>query len=428
MIKVTSLALAEIRDTQERKVEKVCLPPELVSVLTQVRRTYEIQEDLIPSFLDRGQITAGMAAALTPDQAEIYVDTVNRIYGSRHTVDELVPVRLDGVLYYFVLFAGHRRHLTILHINEGIERGIYAPTDRYSQEYRVDLHFAMSATDAIELQFHENRHSAPPLHEEASAAWRFYRFKRLLDPSLKSSEFAKSIGRTSEWLRNALRFCSLPESVQAYVTGEHSLKAHMKKPEIPYGILVSIARLVEKYQEITKEELHEPAMHIWLQEALVSRLNVSSFSRKVSDYLDHKRAEAQGQCSLFGNIQNDEERLRHTRLVVGREMVRSLWAFTHYFGTVEGLRQNGVLGSESYLGPFDGEERKLYSPGSPIRLCAQALDMAGVLVPHLAQIARSERTGHFLKLMKGHPQLEQIVAGLNCLTALEDHARPAIVQ
>lgn len=419
MTKVTSLALADIRDTTERKVEKVCLPPGLISVLTQVRKTYDIQEDLIPSFLARGQITAGMAAALTPDQAEIYVETVNGIYGSRHTVSELVPVCLDGSTYYLVLFAGHRRHLTILHINEGIERGTFLPTERYSQEYRVDLHFDISATEAIELQFHENRHSAPPLHEEASAAWRFYRFKLREKPDLTPGLFAKSIGRTPEWVRNALRFCSLPESIQAYVTGEHSLKTYMKKPALPYGILVSLARLAEGYQTVSGEELAEQAMHFWLHEALTSRMNVASFGKKVSGYLEQLRQQAEGQSSLFGDVLNAEERERRTRQVVAEEMVRFMLATFSYFKIVEGLRKNGDLGRESYLGPYSAEDCKRFSPKSPIRMCVQALEMVQGLAPHLAELSRLEKTGHFRRLRDGHPEMAAVVRGFEELALLE---------
>lgn len=418
---VKSYALADIRDTTERKVESIRLPPEDISTLTQVRKTYAIQEDLIPSFLARGQITPGMAAALLPDQAQIYVDTVNAIYGSTHVVDELVPLRLDGTVYYVVLFAGHRRHLTILHINEGIEHGtIVPPGERYSRDYRVDLYFDISAEEAIELQFHENRHSAPPLHEEAGAAWRFYRYKRRENPELTVGQFARSIGRTGEWVRNALRFCSLPESVQGYVVGEHDLKTWMKKPQIPYGILVNIARLAEGYRDITGEDLPETAMHVWLREALVSRLNVSAFARKVSGYLEQMRAEASGQSTLFGDVMSDDDRTRHTRMVVAQELVRSMWAVFSYFRTVEGLWQNGVLGRESYLGPFSEEDRKRFSPKSPIRMCAEALGAAKLVMPHLAELARLERTGHYRRLLRGHPEMALAARGFEHYSQLED--------
>lgn len=413
-------ALADIRDTTERKVESIRLPPEDISTLTQVRKTYAIQEDLIPSFLARGQITPGMAAALQPDQAQIYVDTVNTIYGSSHTRDELVPIELDGTRYYVVLFAGHRRHLTILHINEGIRAGTIIPGERYSHDYRVDLYFDISAEEAIELQFHENRHSAPPLHEEASAAWRFYRFKRRENPELTPGQFAKSIGRTTEWVRNALRFCALPASIQGYVTGEHSLKTMMKKPEIPYGILVSLARLAEGYRDLVGEALSEDTMHIWLREALVSRMNVAAFGRKVSSHLEQMRSELEGQSSLFGETLSDEERVRYVRHVVAQEMVRSMWAVFSYFRIVEGLRQNGALGRESYLGPFGESDRARFSPKSPIRMCAEAFDAARLVAPHLAELARLERTGYHRKLLKGHPLATAVAEGFAQLAQLED--------
>lgn len=412
---VPSFTLAEIADISARRIERVQLAPELFSVLTQVRKTYQIAEDLIPSFLAKGQMTPGMAAALTPAQAKLYVAEINDIYGSHHTMDDLSPVRLDRKLYYLVIFAGHRRHLTKLHLNEGIKLGLYIPTEEYDSRYRADLFFDISALEAIELQFHENRHTTPPLHEEAEAAWRFYRYQRRSDPDLKVSEFSRSIGRASEWVRNALRFCALPESIQSYVTGDNAFGA-----KLPYGILVDLARLAEGYKEITEETLDERAMHFWLQEAIGSQLNAAAFAKKVRAYLADKREQVAGQFSLFNEAPSQDDRERHLRKVVAQDIVRSLWTILEYFRTVERLRSAGVLGHESYLGPyFSPEAQELFSPGSPIRLCSETLDVVSLLVPHLADLARLERTGHYRKLLRGHPLLEEVSTAFRQLAALE---------
>jgi hypothetical protein len=364
-----------------------------------------------------------MAAALRLDQAKIYVETVNAIFGSHHTVSELVPICLDGKRYYIVLFAGHRRHLTILHINAGIESGTLFPTERYAGDYRLDLYFNIKAEEAIELQFHENRHAAPPLHEEASAAWRLYRFKRIDTPELTVGQFAKTIGRTTEWVRNALRFCALPDAIQAYVTGEHSLKSMMKKPELPYGILVHLARFAEKYQEITHEELTSEIMHLWLREALVSRLNVSSFGKKVSGYLEQLDAESKGQVTLFGADVGTEEPARRLRRIVAQEYARGMWVILNYLKTVQGIHNEGLLGHESYLGPFNAAEQQLFSPGSPIRISTEVLSLFGLLLPDLTRLAQLERTGHFRRLQRGHPLVEELSENFILLDHAEADAR-----
>jgi hypothetical protein len=394
------------------------LPTNWFSTLTQVRRTYDIAEDLIPSILEEGQITRGLVAALTPAEGLVYVQKINGIYGSFHTLDDLTLVHIDGEPLYLPLFAGHRRYLTIEHVNEGLEKGTYflSQTSQFTGLYRATLHFGISAEKAIELQFHENRHSAPPPHEEAEAAWRFYRFLQLNNDSLTPSVFARSIGRTTEWVRNALRFCALPSAIQAYVTGDNPIKQ-----KLPFGILVHLARLAEKYLEITSEVMEEPAMHFWVQEALASRLKVQAFGNKVTAYLENKRLDAAGQHSLFSLAPSPVEQERHLRRVVGQDMVRGVWGLLHYLKTVERLRQAHVLGHESYLGPnLTVEAHDLYSPKSPIRVMSEVLEVVKELVPHLAELSRQEGTGHARRLLAGHPLLDQVAVAFQFFAAAEE--------
>ena len=133
-------------------------------------------------------------------------------------------------------------------MNEQVRLGRYETPDsaRFNGKYRATLYFDITAEEAIELQFNENRYSAPPLHEEAEAAWRLYRYKQKKDPKLTISAFAKSIGRRPEWVSSALRFCRLPGTIQSYVVGDNPMRVRL-----PYSVLVNLARLSECYEEIT---------------------------------------------------------------------------------------------------------------------------------------------------------------------------------
>ncbi|MFN3076785.1 MAG: hypothetical protein ABT940_07895, partial [Alphaproteobacteria bacterium] len=156
-------------------------------------------------------------------------------------------VILDGVPYYFILVAGHRRY-----------RACQAILDEATDEetafdglYRVDIRFGMSVRETIPLQFNENRHQQVPPHEEARSAWKFYRWLQQNEQGLTIAGFARRIGRTPEWVRGALRFCTLPLSVQNYADGTEGCV------KLPYGILVNLARLGEEMAEITGEKFPE---------------------------------------------------------------------------------------------------------------------------------------------------------------------------
>lgn len=411
---IKSYALSDIT-VQERRVVEVRLPPEQFSVLTQVRKTYQISEDLVPSFLARGQLTPGMAAVLSRQQAAIYIDKINAIYGSDHTIADLVPTRLDGKTRYLAIFAGHRRYLTCLHVKQGVTEGRYEAGEYFDGFYRANLHFDISAEQAIEMQFHENRYSAPLVHEEAEAAWRFYRYLRQSTPDMTPGQFAKAIGRTTDWVRGALRFCSLPDSVQSYVLGDNPARIML-----PYSALIDLARLVEGYQTITGDALSEQGMHAWVREAVAGQLKATAFGRKVSNYLEDLRQQKSGQLSLFDLSETDAEHQKRIRRTVAKEMVPGLWKFLQYGLLVDRLQKAGMLGNESYLGPYTtGEELQLFSPASPIRIIAQSVEFIEQITPHLAELARLEKTGHYRKFTRKFPAMRQLAQATASFAAYE---------
>lgn len=416
------VALADYLDKRARQIESVRMPPEWFSVLTQVRRTNEIDEDFALGIHTFGQMNNGLAAVLSSTEAVRYVEEINQMWGTRHTLADLTLIIFEGKPSYLVIFAGHRRHAHVQHANACVAEGRYPPADpsKFDSFYGADLYFDITAEEAIEMQFNENHYLAPPLHEEAEAAWRLWRYKLKKNPHLTISAFGKSIGHSAEWVKNALRFCNLPPWFQSCVTGDNELKL-----TLPYGTLVALARLAESYKAITGQEMGERAMQTWLVDAFANKLSTSAFNQRVSGYLEEKRLQAAGQISLFGSDAEPTavDRDRHARRVVGTEMIRFLMLAISYASTVQKLQQGGLLGGDTYLGPhLTLDERERYSPGSPVRLWVRFLDLVNGLTPELAQISRSERMGQVRRLLRGHPIAEQALVALAGFAAAEEEA------
>ncbi len=401
---------------------RVSLPPETFSVLTQVRRTIAVdpESDLCLSILEHGQQVPGVAAALDRAETQQYIAEINAIYDAHHTPDALVPVKLDGRIFYLILAAGHRRYRACVLINQEAEEGRVVYGEKYQGMYRVELRFGLSAREAIAIQFNENRHVQVPPQEEARAAWHFYRWLQRQNSSLTIAQFARIIGRSKDWVRGALRFCRLPLSIQDYVDGAHG---HVK---LPYGILVELARLAESSQRLTVEEFCEETYHRWIRKAVIGRFNATTFGKMISEYLAEKTAERLGQLSLFGLERDLGADERPIRRVVAKELVPALWLALNYWRTLEHIRTSGGFGDESYLGPeTDPAVRALYCPGSPLRLLLKNAEYIADLVPHLMELAQQEGGKYRSSLVQVGALLLEALPLARMLVALEDHSGPS---
>lgn len=377
----------------------------------------EVTEDLLPSMLEHGQQTPGTVAVLTPSKAKQYVLEINEIFGVSHDPDELVPVRYENKQRRFILVAGHRRHETCLLINRLVAEKKCGFSAAYNGEYRAELRFGLTTAEAIALQFNENRHVQVPPHEEAYAAWGFWIWLRKQNAELTPQEFARIIGRTPEWVRNALRFCSLPRSVQLYVDGRDDM------PKLPYRILVEVARLAEGYEHVVKKPLTEEAHHLWLRRAILGRLDAVRFGKMVSEYLADKRREANDQKSLFGDGDILED-TRPTRRIVAPHLIKDIWRWLEYMRVLAQIHHRGQFGGESFLGPeSDQKIRESYSPGSPLALLRRASEIHVDLLPHMIELAKREG-GRHRRALKGHVQdVESVHQLIKALAEFESKLR-----
>ena len=410
-----NLRSSEIRQAAYQ-VLPVAVPLGAISLLTQVRTTVDVASDLVPSIRAQGQQTPGVAVALTPEEAEQYIKEINELWGSRHQLAGFPLVNLDGVSYYFILVAGHRRYIacTILAASTEQEAGQSA----FDGLYRVDIRFGMTVRETIPLQFNENRHQQVPPHEEARAAWKFYRWLQRPEPEMTVAKFARKIGRTSEWVRGALRFCTLPLSVQNHADGTDGCV------KLPYGILTHLARLGEGVSELTGEAFPEAAYHSWIIRAVINRLDVTTFGKTVSEYLASKRQEHHGQFSLFGSVDEVVDE-RPIRRVVAQQMIPAVWTLLSYLQVLEQVRVQGGFNGESHLAPErDPQVRALYSPKSPIHIVTSILEHLAELRPHLEELAKQEGGRNRTRLQKGAECLPLVTEYAQYLSASENDATP----
>jgi hypothetical protein len=235
------------------------------------------------------------------------------------------------------------------------------------------------------------------------------------DPKLTTAQFGKIIGRSPDWVRRAMRFCHLPNSIQGYVDGTHG------KPTIAYGILVELARLGEEYETITGESMSERVYEGWLRRALLSRMKVGKFTQMVSSYIEFKRAEVRGQLDLFGEVKQQEQ-TRPSRRVVAPQMIRDLWSWITYMKTVMRLCQTnafGLEGSDIVGLETDPLVRESYSPGSPMRLLSEVGIVYRALVPALIEIAADEGGRYRRALVGGEAIVNEVAELLTVLSKYE---------
>ncbi len=398
------------------QVLPVAVPLEAISLLTQVRTTLDVADDLIPSIRAQGQQTPGVAVALTPEEAAQYIVEINELWGSYHQLAGLPLVNLDGALYYFILVAGHRRYAACTLLAESMKQE--DGPSAFDGLYRVDIRFGMTVRETIPLQFNENRHQQVPPHEEARAAWKFYRWLQRTEPEMTVAKFARKIGRTSEWVRGAMRFCTLPLSVQNHADGTDGCV------KLPYGILTHLARLGEGVSDITGETFPEVAYHSWIIRAVVNRLDVTTFGKTVSEYLASKRQEHHGQFSLFGSVDEVVDE-RPIRRVVAQQMIPAVWTILGYLQLLEQVRAQGGFHGESHLAPErDPQVQALYSPRSPIRIITSILEHLGELMPHLEELAKQEGGRNRTRLQQGAKCLPVVTRLAKTLSASEHDATP----
>ena len=216
-----------------RDVYDLHLPTNVIGVLQQVRSrmTRDGLEHLMASIKEIGQKTAGVVIGLSAEEASKYLRQVNDLWGTSYSVEEFEPVyflELNGHFYLF-LVTGHRRLAAVKKLDIGT--------------YLAELHLQIRFLDAFILQFHENIHEEVAKDDEARFLTVMWRKQKSMNSRMSLAEFARRHGKTPEAVRRAVRFTSLPVSVQKLV-----LPSEEYKKGVAFGILCELARLQEARQ------------------------------------------------------------------------------------------------------------------------------------------------------------------------------------
>ena len=337
--------------------------------------------DLIESILAKGQKVPGLALALNPRAAGRYLKEVNRLWGTNHALRKLKKVhfRDRDSEYYVILVYGHRRLKACQGAEKRLQEG--EKSEFFDGTYRCDINFGLSFENAFSIQLLENLYVPPPKHEEIAAMWRFWRYLRGTNPELTVSAFAKQTGRRSGAVRDMLRFCNLPDSVQKKI-----------QPDIPggkasYSLLKEVARKAEAFDAYGKP-IAELELTSLVDFLIAKRVKASDYARQVSEEINHLNDQ---QSDMFEQMLSEPLSPDVTRKVAAAEMVRSIVENIHYMATINSMMQTGAFGGLSpYVEGESGESISEFSPDSPAR---SALKMIGVLkgaVPNLAEMLRRD--------------------------------------
>lgn len=336
-----------------------------MNVLEQPRKSFSGLSELGLDIIQRGQINPLVVARFNGRSARRYITAINLIWGTRHKLSDLKASSNNRGVYY-VLLAGERRYRS-LHLVW--QEGCLDCQERYGQEkpgscfrrhrkgsakVSVSLCVNMAPLAALFIQMRENTHVRVPPHEEARAYALLFRLIRQAKPKFPVSRFAREVTRSADYIRNALRFCELPVSIQQAVD----------KRQIRFGIAIELARLADA-------GLNEQELHLWAMRAIVGNYKVPDFRVVVSGFLESLK----GQGSLFDLMSEEQQRLLASpqfRSVVERQWIQAIWSWIHYCKKVLILFQEGKLGAKD--SPF--------SEGSPLRVFRQYLSLLRELLPH----------------------------------------------
>lgn len=312
-----SLKQASARPPQG--VYDLYLSPDIINILQQVRTkiTRESLDDLAASIKAIGQQAAGIAIGLTKQEAAKYLQEVNDLWGTAYQLEmcEQVYFKELGEHFYVFLVAGHRRLLTIKEL--GID------------SYLCRLHLHLEFVDAFSLQFHENVHKEVSLDDEARFLTFMWRKQKSTNDALSLTEFARRHGKKVDTVRRAIRFTSLPISVQRLM-----LPTEEFKKGIAFGILCEMARLQEarqaKGKSYSEQELINLAYILVVQQKT---------TRAASMWVSEQIKQLHGQGDMFElSIQEALDGARHS---VGTGLEQSIRIQSEHLRIIARMHDEG---------------------------------------------------------------------------------------
>ena len=347
------------------------LPFESISRLEQPRRTFEEIPSLADSIAVHGVANPITVAQLSEEACARYLDVINKVWGTVHASADLETLTLEREKKFHILIAGERRYRAIGLLKEQgcedcqaeeIAETCYENHFGRS-EVEVRLMVNVSARDALDLQSAENIHKRVPPHEDARFLYEYYRFVKEDEPEYTLRGFARGVSRGEEQIRDAIRFCELPENVQDSV----------KLGQISYGIAIQISRLHRHSNPnvaVSKEELDW-----WVIKAITGQYKVPDFKELITGYIKEREGGQKSMFEIMTESQRNEFEHAQRELVVEKGILRALHAQIAYLQRVQDLYKTGKL----------GEKDSPYSQGSPGRLVLKLAEVMSQIIPDLKE-------------------------------------------
>lgn len=356
------------------------VPLHAINVLAKPRKTFSDIPELALDIALSGQLEPMIVAQFNRPQCERNLALVNRLWQTSVKIEDLRTHRVSGKRRYFVLVDGERRYrANLLLWQEGCSRcvkrhGKEKPGACFRRHFRrrddlVEVRLCMNTPpfDILFRQLSGNIHKAVPPYEEAHAYSRIFNLVKQANPKFTLTEFAERAGRNPDTVRNALRFCNLPVSVQEKV----------KERRIPYGFAIELTRLRQIGLGVRE-------LDWWVTRLTIEKKTVSEFHDTVTKYLAKRNS---NQVNLLDVMhQEDEKLLRrlHIRKTVAANVILAIWSWIHYLRRVFELFEVGKLGKED--SPF--------SVRSPIRVFLSLIDAMERLHPHFRGLISRARYEH----------------------------------
>lgn len=379
------LSSTEIRvDRSDVMPARIPVETGVLNVLPQVRKSINgngDMADLVESIWNKGQAVPGRVLALTPRNAGSYLRELNEFWDTKHSLRKLRKCQLDGVEYYLIVVYGHRRLEACRQASARLQDGEVS-SSCFDGTYLCDVYFNLPFEVAVASQLTENLYVRPPKHEEVAAMWRYWRCLRRTDPQLTPAQFAKQAGLKTDTVRDMLRFCSLPEQVQARIQPDVS------GGKATYSLLLQVARRVEAFETFGKPMSELEILRL-VDYLVANRTQASAYASQVAQEIDNLHGE---QKDLFAELLSKPIDTDVIRKVAAGNLVHGIAQLLQYLAIINTMTRNSEsFGGLSPYAPADQADSPAeYSPDSPARWALRMVEVLKETVPDLAEMLRRD--------------------------------------
>ena len=200
--------------------------------------------------------------------AETYVADLNLCHGTSHTLDDLV-LGSDG--QYKVVIAGHRRRFAAGRLIDKYG------ADPATSTLPCSVYENLSFREALRKQIDENTHQSLSVTEVARAIQATYRYGIATGSYVSIPDCVHDLPFGDEKVRNALKFCELPDTLQEWVENGH----------LPYGTAVALhpmmAGMRNRYAHVPEDEREK----IMLEYLIATGLSIINHRWSASNVRSH---------------------------------------------------------------------------------------------------------------------------------------------